>query len=149
MISRLEAQKFINQTSKEDVESTAEKALERVKIMRVFDFVGVSEAVDELRTDLQAPPHHESPPKEKQRLETTRVEIPDSEEEDDDDMLFDWEPTQPLKSSRREDRSPSDDSNGKLGLLLVDNIAHVVNPLLKSNYVQGKHHFTWNINSTY
>jgi hypothetical protein len=134
---RLEIRKSINQTSTEDVESTAENALERVKIMRVFDFVGMSEAVNEVRADLEASKSHEDTLVEPQPVEPIRQEIPDSEDEDDD-MLLDWEPTQQPKEGDAILKPPSNESDDKMGLLLIDNIYHVVNPLLKGNYVQGE-----------
>jgi hypothetical protein len=125
--------------SADDVERTAESTLERIKIMRVFDFVGMSEAVNELRADLEATLPHQGTVIKPHPVQPARQEIPDSEDEDDDDdMLLDWEPTQqPVERKRSIDLS-SDDGDEKIGLLLVDNMYHVANPVLKSNYIQGK-----------
>jgi hypothetical protein len=138
-------QKAIGQLAVEDVETTAGKALERVKIMRVFDFVGVSEAVNELRAGLESPLSQQGSLVETPRARPARHEIPDSEDEDDDDdddMLLDWELTQHDQETEKNSRASPDNIDEKLGLLFIDNIAHAVNPLLKSNYVQGTQHFT-------
>jgi hypothetical protein len=129
-----------DRTSIEDVENQAEDALGRVKIMRVFDFVGMSEAVNELRAELEAPPPGDDHAAELQRTDMRR-EIPDSEDEsDDDDMLFESEIVQHSKKTENEDEPLSNEGAERLGLILVDNITHVMNPILKSNYVQGRYH---------
>lgn len=73
-----------------------------------------------------------------QIAETSRNEIPDSEDENDDEMLLDIPVAKP---ARQETVRPAEDRKevGKLGVIVVDNIAQVMNPLLKSNYAQGKH----------
>ncbi|KAF2824794.1 hypothetical protein CC86DRAFT_353369 [Ophiobolus disseminans] len=86
------------------VEDVAAKVLDNIKIMRVFDFVGVREAIGEIRDDLEGrkPP---KPQKEEGRDELAykpkastpeprplpkRTVVADSEdEEDDEEMLFD------------------------------------------------------------
>lgn len=143
---------------KEDV---AAKALDRVKIMRVFDFVGVREAVGELRdglegrakrsdsnrvqegrrdvkestTPVEAVTVQHQPPSKK-------TEIADSEDEDenedlealDDDMLLDIKPPTPDP-----DPAPTPTSTSTppplphLKLLLIDNLAHILLPLLKKD----------------
>jgi hypothetical protein len=120
------------------VEGRADAALDRVRIMRVFDFVGVSEAVNELRAELQPPPAIVLDQEQEQEAHQIRGTIPDSEDEDDE-MLFDVEQAEspPKLRDKVVERTP-DESAPRLGLLLINNIAHVVNPLLKSNYAQGQ-----------
>jgi hypothetical protein len=94
-----------NSKPSESAEDVAAQLLDRVKIMRVFDFVGVREAVGEIRDELegkifpdvareavnevnkaeQETPVVRKPPK--------RTVVADSEDEDDDDeMLFESRP---------------------------------------------------------
>jgi hypothetical protein len=121
-----------------DLESVAEAALERVKIMRVFDFVGVSEAVNELGAEMKAPQFTATSSPGPQLEETVRREVPDSEDEDDE-MLFDSEVRNAVPAKvENNTKQSSEDSEAKLGLILVDNIAHAVSPLLKTNYAQGQ-----------
>ncbi|KAF1935688.1 hypothetical protein EJ02DRAFT_471004, partial [Clathrospora elynae] len=88
------------------VEDVAAKVLDRVKIMRVFDFVGVTEAVGEIRDELEgqrAVNHEKEEWKESVVVEQgwpatplppRRTVVADSEDEDEDDeMLFDAEAT--------------------------------------------------------
>ena len=103
-----------------------EKSLKRVKVMRVFDFIGLTEAVGELRNELERPNEDSlptSPPTKKNELE-----IPDSEDEDEGILS----PKVPASDSDLL-RCPSD----RQWLLIVDNIAHITSPLLKNNHVQG------------
>lgn len=110
-----------------------EKSLERVKLMRVFDFIGLTEAVGELRNELEhldqnsVPP---SPPTKKSNLE-----IPDSEDEDNE-MLFGGAEVLSPKSKANNRDSLHCPSN-RQWLLIIDNIAHITSPLLKSNHVQS------------
>lgn len=91
-------------------EDLAAKVLDRVKIMRVFDFVGVGEAVGEIRDGIEGKKvadlipgteeKEEDARKEKagkdelpiEKVPTKRTYVADSEdEEDDEEMLFDSE----------------------------------------------------------
>ncbi|KAH7382222.1 hypothetical protein BKA66DRAFT_570517 [Pyrenochaeta sp. MPI-SDFR-AT-0127] len=165
----------INATSDSEVkvDDVAARVLDRVKIMRVFDFVGVSEAVSEIRdvlegriaveakqesipTEAEKPPAVEIPPR--------RTFVADSEDEEDDEMLFDSEATVPepepepecapapaLEEPRLElpqkttsehhleEQGPGHgkEGSGKVKFILIDNLAQVLNPLLKRDYIQA------------
>ncbi|KAF2249099.1 hypothetical protein BU26DRAFT_312056 [Trematosphaeria pertusa] len=145
-------------------ENVAAKVLDRVKIMRVFDFVGVMEAVSEIRDGLEG----RRPPAEKDEIESVkkiekedeappqpprRTVIADSEdEEDDDEMLFDNEAaalaqsvalpaSQPNVQPQLPDPAHEDEQERgleeKISFILIDNLAHIINPLLKKDHVQG------------
>lgn len=124
----------------EDAEKTAEKALERVKILRVFDFVGVVEAVGELSEELRED-HPAGKDKNQETQSRTRpspqrkprTEIADSDEEEDDseeDMLF-VSPKPTTKPS-----SPPSDPLEKIGMIIIDNITQPLTPILKANYAR-------------
>lgn len=148
-------------------EDVAVKVLDRVKIMRVFDFVGVKEAVGELRDGLEGlvvekenvenvitPVDMVEEKEEKEELiPNKRMEVADSEGEEesigasDDEMLFDTKapPThQDPGPSEHEAILPKDlhptqsnpstsHSTSKFKLILIDNLAYVLNPLLKKD----------------
>lgn len=194
------------------IEDVAAKVLDRVKIMRVFDLVGVMEAVEEIRDELQQrmereenglteldlvenrPPEkepdrvmHEEPPPddppnqnevENSKGASKRTFVADSD--DEDEMLFDQEPTvqtyptipsaegplgveedeilfvdgaddqifvspppdsslQSAPQKLKNTEAITDGSSASPAFLLIDNLAHVVRPLLKKEYVQGTH----------
>lgn len=159
-----------NTTKEEDQEAAAAEILDRVKIMRVFDALGMVEAVSEIRENLESQqrglerkeethtkpaPARAEPQQQPQRQESNRKlhrirsTIPDSDDEEDGDdvMLFDDIP-EPLEeevnqevpivdAQRAEDITRSSEDNGRVGMIIVDNITHVVSPMMKTNYVQG------------
>jgi hypothetical protein len=154
------------QRSREEREGVAVEMLGRVRMMRVFDFVGVKEAIGEVREELEGrggladgdgverdgvevsekmvvDEEPAPPPK--------RTEVADSEDEDegveaeDEEMLFDVpvpdEPAStsaPLPSVATPQRnSPEKQTAPNLKLILIDNLAHVLTPLLKKDSIQG------------
>ncbi|KAK3622823.1 hypothetical protein LTR56_021955 [Elasticomyces elasticus] len=98
--------------------------LKRLTIMKVFDFIGLTESVTEFREALEfedaSAPRGEPPP---------RGTVADSE--DEDDMLD--EPTPPSMSTL-----PKVPSLRVPSLLVIDSISQAAAPLLKSNHVQGQ-----------
>ena len=100
--------------------------------MRVFDFVGLTEAVGELRNELE---HQRQDSLSGLPAQKSRLEIPDSEDEDDAMLFGGTEVLSPKESAN--DREPSHRSSDRQWLLIIDNIAHIMSPLLKNNYVQG------------
>ncbi|KAI4629457.1 uncharacterized protein J4E87_003721 [Alternaria ethzedia] len=158
----------INQGPETPTEDLAAKVLDRVKIMRVFDFVGVREAMVEIRDGIEKKkdaerassteekkanlpneePAREEPPVEKEPVKRTYVA--DSEdEEDDEEMLFDSDVTdtaaQPVQNPEPTRIESAEDTNAKvvsgpIKIVLIDNLAQVLNPLLKKDYIQGIYH---------
>ncbi|KAJ9637188.1 hypothetical protein H2199_007474 [Coniosporium tulheliwenetii] len=143
-------------------ETVAAKMLDRVKIMRVFDFVGVIEAISEIRDELEKPPAAPSdsspmpsspPPMPREPgMRRTVSKIGDSEDEDEEDMLFDSaaeaaepsrEPTSEtikepaVEASSEHIPSSTSPPSGKTGMIIIDNITHVLSPLMKTDYVQA------------
>jgi hypothetical protein len=123
----------------ESIEDVAARVLDRVKIMRVFDFVGVREAIAEIREDLEgrkmakrtkeeakqerkrSPMHHTPEPARSPKRPTPepftpeplpkRTVVADSEDEDDEDdeMLFDT--STPPKEPTPSVQDPQPDQN--------------------------------------
>jgi hypothetical protein len=147
----------------QSAEDAAASVLDRVKMMRVFDLVGITEAISEIREEtskskttqtneaerVAASEANSKAPSEK----TRKTVIADSEDEDEnEELLFDNEPVSMEHSvspntsdtQQKSNQSPSnrqaavDDprSNSRLSIVLVDNLARVVNPLLKKDYIQ-------------
>ncbi|KAF3006592.1 hypothetical protein E8E13_007059 [Curvularia kusanoi] len=144
-------------------ERIAAGVLDRVRIMRVLDFVGIREAVEELRDGLEGRPMDSESeeevraPVEADRATATpllqkRTEVADSEDEDEtlevseDEMLFDTEPSgagsatvqapaipPPEQQSRQHDQSTTPQPQSKLKFILIDNLAHVLTPLLEKD----------------
>lgn len=107
------------EASSED-RNAAIKVLDRLKIMKVFDYVGLAEALSELRDTLEvrmASPATKAP----------KATIPDSQDEDDEVL----ESPSPIQDS------PETDTHAP-NLLIIDSISHVVAPLIKNNYAQGQ-----------
>lgn len=148
------------------IEEVAAMVLDRVKIMRVFDFEGVKEAVDEIKAGLERVEDEEpernivvdlagggskrTDPEEKEPVKVEkpkRTYVPDSEDEEDgeeDEMLFDTETTAttttaPPVQTTTPDADPSKPTEqpSTIKFILIDNLGQVISPLLKKDYIQG------------
>jgi len=126
--SNINPQIFNGPDANEDWDEAADQALNRVKIMRVFDFVGVSEAIDELRDDMRALRLKGILGTVAVAIPTQRTHIDDSESEEEDLMLFDG-------ANDEAESAPTVEE--AVSMIVVENITHVVHPILKSDYVQG------------
>lgn len=112
--------KAIEASSKDRQEAI--KVLDRLKIMKVFDFVGLSEAIQELRESLEEQAMSPSTTR-----KAPKATIPDSQGEDDE--LFD---------NPSPEGEPTEEIAPGPNLLIIDSISHVVAPLIKNNYAQGQ-----------
>ncbi|KAF2455951.1 P-loop containing nucleoside triphosphate hydrolase protein [Lineolata rhizophorae] len=152
LIHRLRAQVCSESTSvasDEELAKRAEGLLERVRIMRVFDFTGLMEAIRELKEKLGEPnrmvvEHGRgigSGRTESGCNKVTRAMIPDSEDEDDE-MLLDPSPEKNLDGLEETLSMESDEvtkeAENLLKMIVIDNVTHVAGPTLKKNYVQGQ-----------
>ena len=111
---------------REELEERATSVLDRVKVMRVFDFAGVVEAVGEIRemrekSSLAAETSANADTK-------TRTEVHDSEEEPD------AEDEPPTKSVVQ----PCKQANGSRGMIVIDTIANVVSSMMSKGQVRGQ-----------
>ncbi|THW06635.1 hypothetical protein D6D26_01431, partial [Aureobasidium pullulans] len=92
----------------------ATSTLDRVKIMRVFDFEGVVEGLNELIDDLEG-------------RNVPKNTIGDSQEEAEDEML-DVGSEEKVEEEKKE----------QAGMVLINNLSQVLGLLLKNNYAQGQ-----------
>jgi len=114
--------------STDNVDTEAEEVLQRVKIVRVFDFDGFREAVDEIRDNLETPVV--LPLKSIRKTAHRRAEvIPDSEDEEEDLMAETEDEVEDIALTVLEPL--------KVGLILIDNLTTPINPLMKNNHVHG------------
>jgi len=117
----------------------AVRALERTRIMKAFDFLGLTECVAELRESLEMPSDRE-PESGQQTVPAPRGTVGDSEDEDEEEMLE--APASLLKptvtSPERTHSQRQTQYHPPSHLLIIDNIAYVTSPILKNNHVQGQ-----------
>ncbi|KAM0720589.1 hypothetical protein Q7P37_004725 [Cladosporium fusiforme] len=122
--------------SRGNAKDKAVQTLERVRIMKAFDFVGVSECIAELREALENREQDDLPQDPNTRQNNLppppppRGTIEDSEDEEE---MLDW-PESPKSPSP----PPTEANNDTRTLLVIDNIAYVTSPMLKNNHVQGQ-----------
>lgn len=151
------------------IEKAAAAVLDRIKIMRVFDLVGIKEAVGEIKDGLEGVNQTSGKPDDGERKEVISEDkavvkdklaekkmVADSEdEEDDEEMLFEHSqepvqkheenksqqpsetlqlvPEEPPKSEKTSTTTPD-----RVEAILIDQLAHVLTPLLRKDYVHGK-----------
>lgn len=118
-----------------NLDATASQVLDRVKIMRVFDFVGVSEAISELRDDIRNAEKDQQSAAAWAAEPTQMTHVADSQADEggEDIMLFDDASDSETISSLKLE---------PVGLVIIDNITSSVSPVLKSSYVQGRSDLT-------
>lgn len=106
----------------------AKAAMDRVNLIKTFDFEGLTEGVSELRDVLEGRVTSDRRP--------PRGTIADSQE-DEDEML-----DSPAPPSRKPTTAAMPGSvpktTGSSGLLIIDNITQLAAPLLKANHASGQ-----------
>ena len=118
---------------KGDSRERAVQVLGRVRIMKAFDFVGLTECVAELREHLEADAHPR-PSRKTQAQQPPRGTVGDSE--DEDEILDSLSPPKHRKASPATEPPPEPKQSSKL--LIIDNITHATLPLLKNSHIQGQ-----------
>ena len=128
--------------SDDDHRNALTHVLDRIKVMRVFDFQGVLEAVDELRSETMNVGHRMGKDLDGDQVKGRRPsEIDDSEAEDDDGQ----------EGEEDEDDDDHDDDHGHqlvvggasgrdrkgIGIIVVDVITNVVSTMMNASQVQG------------
>nr|OQO10338.1 hypothetical protein B0A51_18089 [Rachicladosporium sp. CCFEE 5018] len=122
-----------------DHASAALEALGRVRVMKAFDFIGLTESISELRDSLEAAISEQQRPMPSIAAQAPMGTIRDSDEEDD--MLNVPGPdtaAAPNALPLIETGAVSDLKLHGDYLVIIDNIAHAAGPLLKSNHSQGQ-----------
>jgi hypothetical protein len=127
----------------DDAKTLAVQVLERVRIMKAFDFVGMTECVAEVGESLET--RRSAVPSQDTGLEPVPKKAPAprgtvGDSEDEDEMLDDTEPTSPGKPSPPKiDHGEEGTSDGHpRHLLVIDNITSVASPIIKNSHVQGQ-----------
>lgn len=117
--------------SKEAILEKATSYLDRVKVMRVFDFAGVVESIGEVNEIMEeVAPKAQKPPV--GPFKRTVDEVGDSEEDEE------------LQAgSRRESVDlgvlhGSDPGSGRIGMVILDTITNVVSAMMSKSQVQGQ-----------
>ena len=121
-------------------EVRSEQALDRVRVMRVFDFVGVAECINEIRDENNKSKQAGRPPSSPAPAEVTkRIEVADSEDEDDEMLLELPVVSKKVQSQPASPQPAVENATGTLSwMIVVDNFCTVASPLMRSNYVQGQ-----------
>lgn len=120
--------------SKEAMVGEATSMLDRVKVMRVFDFAGVVEAISEVNELMEVITRKFD------KLRVVAIEgrkegIADSEDELDEDD--DEEPqSDPYRGTVSLDDLPG--TSGPIGMIIVDTITNVVSAMMVKSQVQGQ-----------
>lgn len=113
--------------SEESKKASARTNLCRVKLMKTFDFEGLTEGVRELRDSLERRLFpHELPP---------RSTVQDSQE-DEDDTLDSPTPPPPKQGDITASIAPQSWRSGDI--LIIDNIAQLADPMIKANRASGQ-----------
>ena len=128
-----------------DEKGQAVQVLDRVRIMKAFDFVGMTECVAELRGSLESCEQETSQREPEFSSKEPGAPGPRgtvSDSEDEADMLDDIAPTPPNtppppspKPTEPEDIPPEAHPQH---LLVIDNITYVASPIIKTSHVQGQ-----------
>jgi len=136
IVSALQKRKNVD-----DAKTEAVQVLERVRIMKAFDFVGMTECVAELRESLETREQEKSQQEPGSSSKEPKAPVPRGtvgDSEDEDDMLDDAEPVpleKPPPPTRSEEKLPDDRPQH---LLVIDNITYVASPIIKNSHVQGQ-----------
>jgi hypothetical protein len=110
----------------------AMEALDRLKIMKVFDFEGLTDSIVELRDSLEGIPSNPDP--QAKLTPPPRGTIGDSE--DEDEMLDSPSPPADLQGPISK-KNPAHEVLAS-NLLLIDSISHVAGPMMRNRYVEGQ-----------
>lgn len=124
------------ENSKEAMIERATSLLDRVKVMRVFDFAGVVEAISEVNEQMgEIAQKLEKPPV--VAFEKRRDEVGDSEEELDDDQ-------EALQAQTRQgsvnlgDLQGGDTYSDPIGMIIFDTITNVASAMMAKSQIQGQ-----------
>jgi hypothetical protein len=125
----------------EEAQQRAMPLLERVKIMKVFDFAGLTEAVEEVRIMISARDGSPSLSEVDTGPHGATRTILDSDDEGEEEFLD--EPPRPPGVGYTAKKNPMPPMSTQLqdhrsNLIIVRDISQVIGPLLRSNYTHGQ-----------
>lgn len=114
----------------------ATSMLDRVKVMRVFDFAGVVEAIGEVGEMWEAVSQEREDAKERAPQRNKGIKaIPDSDDEFEE-MLDDL-PTPERSNPEENVPSSTSDGAGQIGIIIIDTITNVVSSMMSKSQIQG------------
>lgn len=124
------------ESSREALIEKATSMLDRVKVMRVFDFAGVVEAISEVKDMMEETAQKAKKPKVVANRRR-RDEVGDSEEElDEEDDELQAEPRR--ESVTLGNHQGSGPHNGTIGMVIIDTITNVVSAMMVKSQIQGQ-----------
>ena len=124
------------ETSKEAIVEKATSMLDRVKLMRVFDFAGGVEAISEINELIEVLAQESKKPP-TVAIGKRGNEIGDSEEEaDEEDEEMQAEPR--CESVDLGNLHGNDPSTGSIGMIIFDTITNIVSAVMVKSQVQGQ-----------
>ena len=115
----------------------ATSMLDRVKVMRVFDFAGVVEAIGEVGEmwEIVARARRDAGEKEAQSINVAKG-IADSEDEAEE-MLDDLPSPKRLSWEEKDIPSTPSDEPSQIGVIIIDTITNVVSSMMSKSQIQG------------
>ena len=127
-MARKDSHKAVVEYRESGIEA-ATNMLDRVRVMRVFDLTGVLEATSEIIEIWEA--YERKKVESRQRSRRMERGIASSQDEEDEDMGG-------LLTESEDDECEPDLDGGCITMIIIDNIANVVNAELSKSQVQGK-----------
>ena len=119
-----------------DATEQATSMLDRVKVMRVFDFAGVVEAIGEVGEMWEAVIQAREDAKEKQAQSKKGAKgVADSEDEADE--MLDGLPDPERPSQEETESLASPNEAGQIGVIIIDTITNVVSSMISKSQIQG------------
>ena len=121
----------------EDHSGEINRLLDQVSITPVFDFIGLREAIQEFSERLKQPSTHSThrAPALGNTLLSRPIEIPDSQEEDEKEGCS--TDSSPVAATLPPPTHSKEDGARGAGMLIIDNITSIINPLIRNHYVSG------------
>lgn len=127
-------------TSEPSDESTLDEAtsmLDRVKVMRVFDFSGLAEAVGEVAEACDDAGSHFRGFADVQKAR--KFSVADSEEEiDEEDELQDEQSESSQRGTDKASLRPVSEQRDRIGMLFVDTVANIIGMAMAKSQAQGE-----------
>jgi hypothetical protein len=114
----------------------ATSMLDRVKVMRVFDFAGVVEAIGEVGEMWEAVSREWDDAKERKAQSKKAIKAISDSEDEGEEMLDDL--ANPERLIPQEDlTSTTTDGAGQIGVIVIDTITNVVSSMMSKSQIQG------------